>query len=173
MTAQQVLWANFLAQTAMTFGLTWSLEPYRLPALLHLGTEELGQVFLLAFGVNYGANIVQQLCIRNLGAAAAAAFLPMRLLGSLVGSYVLLAEGLVGPAQWAGVALLLVAVTRYLLQQKQAADAAAAATAARRAARHAAAAAAAAAAAGGAAAVALDEAPSAPPLDPRFIVVVD
>jgi hypothetical protein len=63
------------------------------------------------------------MCIRNLGAPQAAAFLPMRLLGSLAASYPLLNEGLEGPMQWGGVAILLLAVTWYLLQQKKAAEA--------------------------------------------------
>lgn len=43
----------------------------------------------------------------------------VRLLGSLVASYPLSGEGLDGPVQWGGTALLLAAVTGYLLQQKR------------------------------------------------------
>lgn len=44
--------------------------------MLHMGPGQLGQVTLLAAGVNWGCNLVQQLCIRALGAPQAAAFLP-------------------------------------------------------------------------------------------------
>lgn len=45
----------------------------------------------------------------------------VRLLGSLAASYPLLCEGLEGPAQWGGCAVLLAAVSWYLAQQKKAA----------------------------------------------------
>lgn len=49
----------------------------------------------------------------------------VRLLGSLAASYPLLSEGLVGPWQWGGCALLIFAVTRYLIESKKAAERAA------------------------------------------------
>ena len=49
----------------------------------------------------------------------------VRLLGSLAASYPLLSEGLVGPLQWGGAALLLAAVSWYLVQQKKEAERAA------------------------------------------------
>ena len=57
---QQVLWVNFLAQTALCFCLTYKFEYHRLGALKHLGARELGAVAALAAGVNWAANIVQQ-----------------------------------------------------------------------------------------------------------------
>ena len=57
---QQVLWANFLTQTALCFCLTSKFEYYRMGTLKHLGSRELGAVFALAAGVNWAANIVQQ-----------------------------------------------------------------------------------------------------------------
>ena len=51
----------------------------------------------------------------------------VRLIGSLVGSYPLLAEGLSSVTEGAGAGLLLAALTWYLLRQKRAADEAAAA----------------------------------------------
>lgn len=116
---QQVLWANFLTQIPFSFLLTFLFEHEKLGVLLHLGSTEVLEVFALAAGVNWFANWVQQMCIRTLGAPQAAAFLPMRLLGSLAASYPLLHESLDGPWQWGGVLLLLVAVTGYLLQQMQ------------------------------------------------------
>ncbi|KAL4446795.1 hypothetical protein ABPG77_008039 [Micractinium sp. CCAP 211/92] len=118
---QQVLWANFLAQSALCFVLLCCFERDRLRRLLHLGMPELGAVAALAGGINWGANLVQQVCIQRLGAPATAAFLPVRLLGSLAASYPLLSEGLEGPAQWGGCAVLLAAVSWYLTQQKKAA----------------------------------------------------
>lgn len=119
---QQVLWANFLAQSALTFVLLCCFERDRLQRLLRLGLPELGAVAALAGGINWGANLVQQLCIQRLGAPATAAFLPVRLLGSLAASYPLLSEGLQGAAQWGGCAVLLAAVSWYLAQQKKAAE---------------------------------------------------
>lgn len=73
---QQVLWANFLAQSALCFVLLCCFERDRLQRLLHLGMPELGAVAALAGGINWGANLVQQVCIQRLGAPATAAFLP-------------------------------------------------------------------------------------------------
>ncbi|KAL4434092.1 hypothetical protein ABPG75_000533 [Micractinium tetrahymenae] len=126
---QQVLWANFTAQSALSCALLYLFERGRLNQLLHLGLPELGAVAALAGGINWGANLVQQLCIQRLGAPATAAFLPVRLLGSLAASFPLLSEGLAGPMQWGGCATLLAAVSWYLLQQKKAAEHSAAAAA--------------------------------------------
>jgi len=52
----------------------------------------------VAVGFTWGANFAQQVVIKRLGAPQAAAFLPVRLLGSLAASYPLL-SGRVG--QWA------------------------------------------------------------------------
>lgn len=71
-----MLWANFLAQSALTFVLLCCFERDRLQRLLRLGLPELGAVAALAGGINWGANLVQQLCIQRLGAPATAAFLP-------------------------------------------------------------------------------------------------
>ncbi|EFN54515.1 hypothetical protein CHLNCDRAFT_135235 [Chlorella variabilis] len=119
---QTVLWCNFLTQLPICFTLTFVLEHDKFPMLLHLGLVEYAEVFAMAAGVNWFANWIQQMCIRNLGAPQAAAFLPVRLLGSLAASYPLLNEGLVGPLQWGGAFLLLAAVSWYLVQQKKAAD---------------------------------------------------
>lgn len=55
-----MLWACFLFQAALSLLLTWRLERRQLSVLLHLGAGELGAVALLATGVNWGANLVQQ-----------------------------------------------------------------------------------------------------------------
>eukprot|EP00887_Chlorella_sp_A99_P002161 scaffold21.g2161.t1 len=101
-TEQAVLWAGW-----------WVLRT--------LLPREWGCVAGTAFGVNWAANLLQQITVRRLGAPQAAAFLPVRLLGSLVASYPILHEGLGSWTEAAGAALLLGAVTGYLLRQRKAA----------------------------------------------------
>lgn len=76
-------------------------------------------VLLLLFSsvVYLGANLAQQLAIRSLGPTLVSAVMPLRLISSVAGSYVLLGEGIASVAEAAGLALSAFAATAYLGRQ--------------------------------------------------------
>ncbi|KAL4420547.1 hypothetical protein ABPG75_010203 [Micractinium tetrahymenae] len=118
---QAILGCSFLVQAALCGGLAAGFERGRWHTLAQLDCREWTAVCSVAVGFTWGANLAQQAVILRLGAAQAAAFLPVRLLGSLAASYPLLSEGISSGTELAGAALLLAAVSWYLQQQLAAA----------------------------------------------------
>lgn len=118
---QAILWCSFLTQAILCGTLTLWLERDRWHVVQHLTWHEWGLVAAVAVAFTWAANLGQQTVIRKLGAPQAAAFLPARLLGSLLASYPLLSEGISSAAELAGAFLLLASVTWYLRLQQQAA----------------------------------------------------
>ena len=66
-------------------------------------------LFAFSLGVYLGANLAQQLAIRQLGPALVSSLMPSRLLSSVAGSYLLLGEGITSAIE--GVGLLVVALS--------------------------------------------------------------
>lgn len=119
---QAILWCSFTAQAALCAVLSCCLEQDRWQQLGLLSIQEWATVAGVAVGFTWGANFVQQIVIKRVGAPQAAAFLPVRLLGSLAASYPLLSEGITSATELAGAAILLAAVAWYLVQQMRAAE---------------------------------------------------
>ena len=67
--SSEVLLANFPAQALLSLGLCFALERDRLGVLGQLLAWEWGVVAGVSLGINWAANLLQQLTIRWLGAA--------------------------------------------------------------------------------------------------------
>lgn len=122
-TEQGVLWSYSTFLSVLGCLLTRLLEPVQWAVLGELLPWEWACVAGTALSINWMSNILQQLTIRKLGAPQAAAFLPVRLLGSLAASWPILHEGLGSPVEVAGALLLLASATTYLLAQRSRAGA--------------------------------------------------
>ncbi|GAB4817872.1 hypothetical protein N2152v2_004918 [Parachlorella kessleri] len=118
----EVLWANYPTQATLSLALTVALEREKLPVLTELQGWEWAVVFGVSVGVNWMGNLLQQVTIKHLGAPQVAAFLPLRLVGSLIASYLILAEKLDNVWEGAGAGLVLVTLSVYLYVQKRHAD---------------------------------------------------
>ena len=74
-----------------------------------LDVRQWALLFAFSLGVYLGANLAQQLAIRQLGPALVSSLMPSRLLSSVAGSYLLLGEGITSAIE--GVGLLVVALS--------------------------------------------------------------
>jgi drug/metabolite transporter (DMT)-like permease len=82
--------------------------------LATLGPRGWGVLTALSLGVDLGANFAQQLAIRRLGPTILAAVMPLRLVSSVVGSYVLLGESITSAVEAAGLLIVGVSAAAYL-----------------------------------------------------------
>ena len=71
-------------------------------------------LIILALVVYLGANLAQQLAIRRLGATTLSAIMPIRLLSSVLGSFLVLDEGITSIAELLGLLLVGTTATLYL-----------------------------------------------------------
>lgn len=118
----EVLGVNYPTQALLSLTLTYSLERPRFHVFGELLAWEWATVGCVSLVVNWMGNLLQQITIKRLGAPQVAAFLPLRLVGSLIASYVILAEGLDNALEGAGALLVMATLTWYLYIQKKHAD---------------------------------------------------
>lgn len=79
-----------------------------------LGARQWAYLLVLALVVYLASNLAQQLAIRMLGPTTLAAVMPLRLLSSVAGSYVVLGEGIASAVEASGLLLVGAAATLYL-----------------------------------------------------------
>lgn len=83
-------------------------------ALGALGALQWSYLVAFAVVVYLGANLAQQVAIRSLGPTLVSSVMPLRLVSSVVGSYVVLDEGITSVAEAAGLLLVALAAAVYL-----------------------------------------------------------
>ena len=88
-----------------------------LVSLTALGPRQWILLLLFSSLVYLGANLAQQMAIRELGPTIVAAAMPLRLLSSVAGSYTLLDEGLTSPTEAAGLLTVAISTGAYLWRQ--------------------------------------------------------
>lgn len=115
----QIMGTNFPAQAALSFGLTYWLERPQLAVFSQLLPFEWAMLAGMSLCLNWLGSLLQQVTIKHLGAPQVAALLPVRLVGSMVGSYLVLGEKLDDWVEGAGAGLVLATLTWFLASQKR------------------------------------------------------
>ncbi|BDA50478.1 hypothetical protein COCOBI_16-1540 [Coccomyxa sp. Obi] len=112
-----VLYVEYATMCLTLPFLSLALEPGDWDAILHYDALDWGNLLFTSLGVYYGMNLLQQFIIRRVGASLFAMGTALRLVASIAGSWVLMGERIDNWEEWAGSAIVAVAITYYLFCQ--------------------------------------------------------
>lgn len=120
LTHDQVLWAAFFTQLTVSLFLSKWAEGVDLSVLTSFTHQAWGFLIAAGVGVMFGANWMQQLVVRKIGAPLMSMFCPLNLVAATAGSYYVLDEKLGNWFQGGGLLLVAFSIFFFLLFQMRA-----------------------------------------------------